>query len=193
MIQTRVSKNEWPTLGLIALVYVVLIGLVVFNASLPWWVILPVGAYAACLHSSLQHEVLHGHPTRHRKLNELLVFVVPHLWLPYGRYRDTHLAHHNDAHLTDPELDPESYYLLPEHWQSLPGPKRALYWFNNTLFGRMLIGPAVGIIQFWGRELGEIYRGRRDIVKCWGYFILWGIMIALTGGMIVYFKQRKWF
>ena len=34
-----------------------------FHASLPWWVILPVGAYFAALHASLQHEVLHGHRT----------------------------------------------------------------------------------------------------------------------------------
>jgi fatty acid desaturase len=152
-------------------------------------VMLPIGAYAACLHSSLQHEILHGHPTRHRLVNEALIFVVPHLWLPYGRYRDTHLAHHNDVNLTDPELDPESYYVLPDHWSALPGVKRAFFTFNSTLCGRMLIGPAVGIAQFWSKELLLMLRGQRDIVKCWGLFVLSTIILItfiMWAGMLLW-------
>jgi magnesium transporter len=26
----------------------------------------------------------------------------------------------------------------------------------------------------------------------WGYFIVWGVMIAVTAVMIVYFKRKKW-
>jgi fatty acid desaturase len=105
---------EWPTVGLIAAVYAILFVLVWFHASVPWWVIMPIGAYCAALHASLQHEVLHGHPTGSRLLNEAMVFITPTMWLPYHRYRQTHLTHHNDSNLTDPRLDPESYYLLPE-------------------------------------------------------------------------------
>ena len=177
MNSRRISRIEWPTIGLIGLVYAVLVILVLFHAIIPWWVMLPIGAYAACLQSSLQHEVLHGHPTRNRLVNEALVFVVPHLWLPYGRYRDTHLAHHNDANITDPVLDPESYYLLPQAWAALPGFKQAIYTFNNTLFGRMLIGPVVGIIQFWSKEIKEMLGGRRDIVKCWSLFMLSTVIV----------------
>lgn len=177
MNPTRVSKIEWLTVALIAAVYLIIGSLVWFHTILPWWLILPIGSYAACLHSSLQHEILHGHPTRNRRLNEALVFIVPHLWLPYGRYRDTHLAHHNDVNLTDPELDPESYYVLPDNWSALPGFKRALFKFNNTLAGRMLIGPAVGIYQFWSKEIMLMVRGKRDIVKCWGLFALSCIIV----------------
>ena len=172
MNSQRIARIEWPTIALIAAVYAVLIALVWFHDHLAWWMILPIGAYAACLHSSLQHEVLHGHPTRNRMINELLVFVVPHLWLPYGRYRDTHLAHHNDLHLTCPVEDPESYYLIPEDWNAMPGVKRMVYDFNNTLFGRMLIGPAVGMIRFWSSEFNMMRKGRLDILKCWGLFAL---------------------
>ena len=172
MNSSRAPKIEWLTIGLIALVYLTLGMLVSFHAVIPWWVILPVGAYTACLQSSLQHEVLHGHPTRNRFINEALVFIVPHLWLPYGRYRDTHLAHHNDLHLTCPVQDPESYYLLPDDWNGMPGAKRALYQFNNTLFGRMLIGPAVGVVRFWSVEFFAMWRGNHKIIKCWVlYFI----------------------
>jgi fatty acid desaturase len=172
-----VQKIEWPTIALIIAVYLVLGLLVRFHAELPWWVILPIGAYTACLHSSLQHEVLHGHPTRVRWINELLVFIVPHLWLPFGRYRDTHLAHHNDLNLTCPVQDPESFYLLPEVWNALPGAKRALYQFNNTLFGRMLIGPAVGLLRFWAGEVMLLAHGQRSILKCWSAYFVSTILV----------------
>lgn len=172
MNSSRIARIEWPTVALIAAVYSVLIFLVWYHATLPWWVIMPIGAYAACLHSSLQHEVLHGHPTRNRTVNELLVFLIPHLWLPYGRYRDLHLKHHNNENLTCPVEDPESYYLLPDEWSEMQGIKRAIYTFNNTLFGRMLIGPAVGIIRFWSDEFMQMIKGRRDILKCWGGFVV---------------------
>jgi fatty acid desaturase len=172
MNHTRNTRIEWPTIALIVAVYGVLICLVWFHATLPWWVILPIGAYAACLHSSLQHEVLHGHPTRNRTINELLVFLIPHFWLPYGRYRDLHLKHHNNENLTCPVEDPESYYLLPNDWCKMPGIKRAIYTFNNILFGRMLIGPAVGITRFWSDEFMQMIKGRRDILKCWSGFVV---------------------
>ena len=177
MVSSRVPKIEWLTIFIISLVYTILGTLVWFHAIIPWWVILPIGAYTACLHSSLQHEVLHGHPTRNRGVNEALVFVTPHLWLPYGRYRDTHLAHHNDAHLTCPVQDPESYYLLPESWEAMAGPKKILYRFNNTLFGRMSIGPAVGMIRFWFAEFQKIYSGEYRLLKCWSLYFLSSFLV----------------
>jgi magnesium transporter len=26
----------------------------------------------------------------------------------------------------------------------------------------------------------------------WGYFAVWGLFVAIMGGMLVYFKRRKW-
>jgi fatty acid desaturase len=168
----RKRPVEWPTVAVIAIVYLVLGLLTWHHASLPWWIILPVGAYAAALHSSLQHEVLHGHPTRNRLLNEALVFVTPAMWLPFQRYKETHLAHHNDINLTDPVKDPESYYMLPESWAALPGLKQTLYQMNHTLAGRMAMGPAISIIQFWGTELAEVLRGDADKAKAWAGFAI---------------------
>ena len=170
--EVRIARVEWPTIALIAVVYGVLVVLVWFHAALPWWVILPVGAYCAALHSSLQHEVLHGHPTRHRLLNEALIFPSPTFWLPFTRYRDLHLNHHRDLDLTDPVRDPESYYMLPGHWAAAGAAKRALFSFNNTLAGRMLIGPAVSIVQFWSAEFRAMATGNHDILRSWLWFAL---------------------
>jgi fatty acid desaturase len=178
--ETRSARLELPTLGLIVLVYVVLITLVMSHDILPWW-LLPIGAYFAALHVSLQHEALHGHPTRYRWINEALVFFTPTLWLPYGRYRDTHLKHHNDIDLTDPTRDPESYYLLPDDWAAAGRLKRMIYCTNQTLAGRMLIGPAVSIFQFWTEEWRHILHGDAYRLREWALF---GISVAVTVGFV---------
>jgi fatty acid desaturase len=172
MAANSISRTvEWPTLGLIFVVYSALGSLVWFHAILPWYVILCVGAYFAALHTSLQHEVLHGHPTRVQVLNEALIFLTPTMWLPFQSYKDTHLQHHNNAHLTDPSIDPESYYLLPDRWAQMGGLRRALFQVNHTLGGRMLIGPAVGIVRFWSSEFREILRDDTHKAKCWAVFV----------------------
>jgi fatty acid desaturase len=174
---THARSIEWPTLFLIVAVYTVLGCLVWFNQLLPWWLILAVGSYTAALHTSLQHEILHGHPTRWRALNEALIFLTPTLWLPYQRYKETHLAHHNNQHLTCPEMDPESYYLLPETWAAMPGIKRKLFGINNTLGGRILLGPAVGMARFWSTEIRDILRGDRRKAKAWGIFAASAVLV----------------
>jgi fatty acid desaturase len=180
---------EWPTIGVVTLVYAVLAGLVWFHASLPWWVILPVGAYFACLHSSLQHEMLHGHPTRNRFVNEALVFLTPTFWVPFQRYKETHLQHHNNLYLTDPERDPESFYMLPDNWASMPGAKRLLFQVNQTLGGRMLIGPAVGIIRFWSADFRDIISGNRHKAKVWTIF---AISCVLTLAYVIWCGMPVW-
>jgi len=185
----RDYRIEWPTVGLIAAAYAGLGGLVWFHTMIPWWVILPVGSYLGALHVSLQHEALHGHPTRSRRINELLVFITPHFWLPYARYRETHLAHHNDNYLTDPEYDPESYYMLPESWAKLSGFKKWLYTAHNTLAVRMLIGPAISIIRFWSSEFADIARGDRQKAKAWTMHTL---SAAITLSYIVWCGMPVW-
>jgi fatty acid desaturase len=180
---------EWPTLAVIGLVYGVLGLLVWFHASLPWWVILPIGAYAACLHTSLQHEVLHGHPTRSRVVNEALVFLSPTLWLPYQRYKETHLTHHNNQNLTNPELDPESFYLLPDGWAAMPGLKRWLFQINHTLAGRMVIGPAVSIIRFWSADIWDAVSGDISKAKAWAIFAL---SMACVLGFVIWSGMPIW-
>ncbi len=163
----RPLSIEWATLALIAATYGLLALLMWFFQALPWWIVAPVAGYLVALHGSLQHEALHGHPTRSRLANELLVSVNPSLWFPYRRYRKLHLTHHNDEHLTDPRLDPESYYLLPDHWARLPAPLKQLYTLNNTLAGRMILGPIIATIRFWSSEFIAIIKGDRDTLNAW--------------------------
>ena len=150
-------RIEWPTLGLIIGCYAVwalaLFWLPGLSIALAVAVLVPVIA----LQSSLQHEVLHGHPFGDRRLGEPLVFVSLNLAIPYIRFRDTHLAHHMDARLTDPYDDPESNYLDPAVWARLPRWCRALRQVNNTLAGRMILRIGGLRIFLVSRNIGFLF------------------------------------
>lgn len=163
---------EWITLGLLIATYAVWgLGTTLASALSP---LLGIGltGLAIAQFSSLQHEALHGHPFRRRWLNEAAVFPALVLTVPYGRFRDTHLAHHYDPILTDPYDDPESAYLDPAVWMRLPRPLQRLLIWNNTLLGRVLLGPLIGN-AFWLRaELRVLRSGDRAARRDWGLNLL---------------------
>lgn len=166
---------EWPTWFLIGATYVGW-GVLTWNAAwLPWWVLPPFGAYLVCLHGSLQHEALHGHPTRSGLINEMLVFLPLSLWFPYRRYRKLHLIHHRNDHLTDPLEDPESYYFEPPAWESTPRPLRFLLTAMNSMLGRLILGPPIFFVRFFSAEMKAIAHGSRDVLQAW-LFHLAGIV-----------------
>ena len=137
------------------------------HQTLPWWVVLPLGGWVLAWHGSLQHEILHGHPTRWQTVNTGLAVAPLALWLPYALYRSRHLEHHSTAHLTDPAADPESFYIDTERWQRL-GPRRRRLWrFHNTLAGRLLVGPACTAFQFWREEGARLARGEPGCARMW--------------------------
>jgi fatty acid desaturase len=122
---------------------------------------------AVALHSSLQHEVLHGHPTRSAKVNEALVFAPLGVFYPYRSYKRTHLQHHADERLTDPFDDPESYYRAMSDWETMPALLKRLLAWNNTLIGRVLIGPPLMVVGFTASEWHKIFKGDRKVAMAW--------------------------
>ena len=158
---------EWPTLALAVATSVLWMVLIGCQGFLGYWIVLPVSALLTALHSSLQHEALHGHPTRHAGFNEALVYLSPGLFIPYRRFKSLHLRHHNNDRLTDPYDDPESFYLAWRDWRELPRPLQILLQINNTLCGRLLIGPAVALIGFYGAEMRQLLKGERRVLSAW--------------------------
>ncbi len=163
----RAEAIEWPTLAVLAGTYLVWGAATTWMATFSLWLAVPLAAVAIAQFSSLQHEVLHGHPFRDERLNAALVFPALTLFVPYLRFRDTHLAHHRDAILTDPYDDPESNYLDPGVWARLPRPVRALLAFNNTLLGRLLVGPAISQAVFMWSDGRAILAGERRVLAGW--------------------------
>ena len=163
---------EWPTIALISLSWLAFLGITSFYHNLPWWLILPLGGSLVALFGSLQHEVLHGHPTSNQTLNEAIIFPNIVLWMPYSLYKETHLRHHINHQLTDPELDPESYYLSPIKWQKMPAFKKAYYRFYNTFLGRFFGGPIHAVGRLWVYEARLILSGNTPAIRTWGIHIL---------------------
>ena len=169
MPQTRVI--EWPTV-------VVLLGTYALFAVGGWvWSSLGVlsillTAIALAQFSSLQHEVLHRHPFRAQWLNEALVFPALMPFVPYMRFKDMHLQHHFDPALTDPYDDPESNYLEPAVWAKTGPMLQILLRWNNTLAGRVLLGPALGTYIFLRDELALLRAGDGRVLLAWGLHLI---------------------
>lgn len=185
-MRTEYRAIEWPTLILFVAAYALwAAGTRLLWPLSPVLAILVTGVAVAQL-SSLTHEVLHGHPFRSQLLSEALVFPATAVFIPYLRFKDTHLQHHNDPALTDPYDDPESNFLEPAVWARLSVPVQALLRFNNTLLGRMLIGPLVGTAVFLVNDWRLAMRGDSRVWLAWGLHVpglavvLWWLLMLGT-------------
>ena len=166
-MRSQAPAVEWPTFLVLLSTY----GIWIFATS-ALYASLPVVAtiiagLAVAQFSSLQHETLHGHPFRSRILSEAAVLPALTLTVPYGRFRDTHLAHHHDPDLTDPYDDPESNFLDPSVWNRLSAPIRALLRANNTVLGRMTLGPLIGNALWLRGEAALILAGDAHVRREW--------------------------
>ncbi len=172
---------EWRTLVLLVGCHAVWIAAGILYGMIGWPAVFLL-ALSIALHSSLQHEAIHGHPTRSAALNEALVFLPIGLLVPFRRYRDLHLQHHVDERLTDPYDDPESQYQSRKHYDQLAWPIRIVLECNNTLAGRLLLGPAVTALRFLSSEFRAIRRSRGHegsaLRKAWGLHALGLALVA---------------
>lgn len=157
-IESRPSI-EWPTVALAIAIYGGWFLLTWFWASIPYLLLFLAGGWIIAWHGSLQHEVLHGHPTRLRIVNDAIGWPPISLWLPYRLYKRSHLRHHHDEWLTDPIEDPESYYLTGRSWAEASGLSRAIIKVNNTLLGRLIIGPFIAVSALWVTEFTRLMKG----------------------------------
>lgn len=175
---------EWPTLALLAATYVVWLAAIFWVAQFSIILAIILVTLSAAQHSSLQHEVIHGHPTASQRLNEALVFPSLAIFIPYIRFRDTHLMHHQDSNLTDPYDDPESNYVCPNVWEKLPRSLRRVLNINNSLAGRIVIGPLVAQVAFMACDWRLIRDGDRSVLRAW----LWHIPAA---GIVIWLMLQS--
>jgi len=201
------DSGDWRTLVLIlathtalaALVFVSWDGLPGQLQAQPLFMAL-ILAPLITLFSSLTHEVTHGHPFRSGLANDLLMIIPYGLLVPHYRFKDTHLAHHKDVNLCDPYDDPESWYQARADWQQRSRISLAVFNFNNTLFGRMLIGPLIGMTGFIKCDFHHAMRGEWHIggkwmlhitlaaillasVAMYGALPVWSLLLAAYLGM----------
>jgi fatty acid desaturase len=154
-------RLEWPTIALACVIYGLWFLTTFFYRDLPWWGLAALGAWIIAWHLNLQHEIIHGHPTKWRSVNDAIGCWPLSLWLPFSTYRSTHLAHHRDANLTDALEDPESYYWTGDRWNSFGPISRAIAHSQSTLLGRITLGPALAILGCLRETIGDAWRGEK--------------------------------
>ncbi|HXT09583.1 MAG TPA: fatty acid desaturase [Roseiarcus sp.] len=181
----RVRRNvEWPTMALAALIYGLWFAATFFWRALPWPALVLLGGVAVAWQMSLQHEVIHNHPTRWRRLNRAIGTWPLAIWLPYDIYRVSHLQHHNDNRLTDPLDDPESYYFNAAQWRALGPLGRALWRAQSTLAGRLVIGPALAMVGLWAGEFKRVAHGdRRHLAMLARHALQAGVVLVWVVGV----------
>jgi fatty acid desaturase len=169
------NRTEWPTVAVAGCIAAGLVAVVLFHERMPMALTVAVLSVLGAWYGSLQHEVIHGHPTRWHRVN--LAFVVAPLGLvvPFWVYRESHLTHHIDENLTDPLLDPESYYVAPALWHEAGALHRSLLQVRRTLLGRLLLGPVVaayGVARFMWRDNSVVGRLRFVRAVCGSALLL---------------------
>jgi fatty acid desaturase len=175
----EVAAIEIPTVLIALLAYGGWCAITLMYGRWPLWVVAPVAAVLVTLHGSLQHEVVHGHPTRWGWVNRLVAIVPLSIWLPYDSYRISHTAHHIDERLTDPLDDPESWYWTAESWARLSPLTRAIVHASQTLAGRVTIGAYWAIGRYLHAE-GRAFLANKDGVRSlWLEHVLWCIPVIV--------------
>lgn len=184
LAQTWVWRSELPTWLLIIVVYGgwfttfanwQLLGLFPATLLLIWF---------TTWYLSLQHELIHGHPTRSASFNRLLGIMPLAVWYPYDLYRDLHLAHHNDEMLTLPEKDPETYYFSARAWQRFAGWQKQVIRWRNTFAGRLLLAPLLDI----GLMFFNLLKAFRD--RQWPAIRMWLIHGVLLAALFMWIAQQ---
>lgn len=164
-------RTELPTWLLIATVYATWFGVATHVRQLGLLLACVLLTLCTTWYLSLQHELLHGHPTRLPWLNALLGAAPLGIWLPYGLYRRLHLRHH-EAELTHPDTDPESYFLYAVDWHAASPAMRKLYAARNTLAGRMLLQPAFSILTIAADACAKLRSGDWRDAPMWAAHLL---------------------
>ncbi|MEP5732313.1 MAG: fatty acid desaturase [Sulfitobacter sp.] len=163
-LQKAVRRWDMPTIAVLLGCVMMWASALMLSGGLVQWGMI---VFALTLHSSLSHEILHGHPFNSDRAGTVLGLVQPGLFVPYLRFKALHLAHHRDANLTDPYDDPETQYLDPAVWVGLPRMLRGVLTVNNTLLGRMVIGPLIGMSGFIRSDWRAVRAGEKNVAWHW--------------------------
>jgi len=172
VLALKFRQIDGPTWVVAAVLYSAWVLLVWYHALLPWYVLIPVGAYLVAWHFSLQHEAIHSFRGAPKWLRFAVVFPPLGLWFPFPLYRKSHRVHHRDEELATPGVDTESYYVCREDWQRMGWIQHGLLLFNQTLLGRLTVGPLLRLRILVVREVQRVRRGDRSHLPHWAVHVV---------------------
>ena len=182
------NRYEGPTWIVAVAVYGGWFTLVAFAARLPWWIVLPFGAYLVAWHASLQHETIHAMTDVPRRLKTALASLPVGIFVPYAVYVRDHQRHHAASNIAS-EGDPESDFHGEAEWNAYPPALRALYLFNQTLLGRFLAGPPLQLSRLARDEWLRVRAGDLALARTW---LLHAFSVALLLAAVQTFAHLAW-
>ncbi len=189
-MKTDFLRGEWATFALIIGCYGLWIAAGLLWTTVFWLPALLALPLLAAFHTSLQHEAIHDHPTPWPYLNEALVSLPLAVIFPFRRYRDLHLQHHHDEHLTDPFEDPESYFWCENDVCRMNDFQRHIFALNNTFVGRLLIGPTLTIIGFARTEQQRLRAGEPGVRTAWALHAIG--LVPMVYVLTMVFQMPLW-
>lgn len=182
-------RYEGPTWLVGIIVYAGWLTVILNHALLPLPVIAVAGTVLAAWHNSLVHESVHNLNTAPKWLKMALVLPPLGVWFPYSYYFRAHKTHHRDINLTDPGLDPESYYFSQPRWQRMNRLLKSIFIFNQTFAGRMIVGPFITVIRLVIDVASKLAKGDQKTVKD---LALHGISLAVLFWFISGVAGMQW-
>ena len=206
-------RHEGPTYLVAAAIYASWTLLLVFHAALPWWLLAPLGGYVVQWQFSLQHEAIHSWRTLPARWRLVIVWLPLGLWFPFELYRRSHSQHHRNVHLTFPDEDTETYYHHQERWDRYGRAWMAVLVANQTLLGRLVLGPFIRTPRLYWREGARLARGDFSNAGIWarhavgvaavlGVAAFWGVSPlryvlcfmwpGIVWGMLRTFIEHRW-
>lgn len=169
------SRGEWRTIAVIVAIYGLTILTVMRREVLTPLLTIPFLSVLGAWHLSMQHETIHGHPFRHRWINDVIGSIPVTLWIPYLCFKKDHLEHHQ-SDLTHPGLDNESYYVSPEAWERAGRLRKAAYWANRTILFRIFVWTIVSTVTYLWSKILLMFRGDKQA---------WFAMAVHGAGLVV--------
>jgi fatty acid desaturase len=177
-------RSELPTWLLMVAVYGGWFACVIYWQTLGLTISTLLLMLLTTWYMSLQHELIHGHPTPFPRLNQLFGTLPLAVWYPYGVYRDSHLAHHRNHTLTDPDEDPETYYFSPARWAQLKPWQQQVIHLRNTFPGRLLIGPLLDMLSTLKTLVSAFIQRDKAAMA------MWLIHLTLLSGLFYWMSQQ---
>ncbi len=205
---------EVPTWVLAVVIYACWFALVWFHAEIPWWLLLPAGTYVTAWHFNFQHEAVHGWRSIPVWLRCAVVWPPLGLWFPFEIYRRNHTIHHRNARLTYPGQDTETLYHGTGDWAKYSFWWRGLLIANQTMLGRLLLGPFIRWWKLLCNDIVPLFLGRWVDLAIWArhalgvaailwfvlavaemplwQFLLFFIFGGMSLGMLRPFFEHRW-
>ncbi len=179
LLSSPTARTEWPTWVALVAVYGAWVAAICGSVVLGPYLTTPLLILICAWYMSIQHELVHGHPTRIRWLNKALGFAPLAIWFPYTLYAESHLRHHNDKNLTLPDIDPETHYVSGARWDTSGKVMRLLYTARKSFWGRFFFGPAMSLMPTFYEAVEQPLTGNFKYVPMWlTHLVLTGVMLA---------------